>query len=49
MQQVEEGAECGVLLEDFGEFEPGDVLECVGSETKEASSAEILASAPGQM
>lgn len=49
VQQVEEGVECGVLLEEFGSFEPGDVLECVGTEAREASSVEILATAPGQM
>lgn len=49
VQQVEEGVECGVLLEEFGGFEAGDVLECVGTQAAKASSAEILAAAPGQM
>ncbi len=48
VQQVGKGTECGVLFDDFTAFQPGDVLECVGTEAVSASSKDILEAAPGQ-
>lgn len=28
VQQVGKGTECGVMLKDFADFQPGDVLQC---------------------
>lgn len=48
VQQVGKGTECGVLFDDFTGFQPGDVLECIGTEAISASSKDILETAPGQ-
>lgn len=32
VQQVGKGTECGVMLKDFTDFQPGDVLQCISME-----------------
>ena len=48
VERVGRGTECGVLLEGFGAFQPGDVLQCIELEMVAPGKDSITAQRPAQ-
>ena len=38
VKEISSGSECGILLESFADFEPGDVLRCIRREMRVRTS-----------
>ncbi|MGB1598207.1 MAG: hypothetical protein ACPIOQ_35945 [Promethearchaeia archaeon] len=38
VSEIGSGSECGILLESFSDFEPGDVLRCIQRESRVRTS-----------
>ena len=48
VERVGKGTECGVALEGFGAFQPGDVLQCIELEMVAPKLDSIVAQRPEQ-